>query len=147
MAVESGACGNLYDSVLFGFAEIRNWTFNMGSNNPKFGSSNVTYQQHQRGIAGQKAGTVTFDALFDYDTWDWATANNLQPGTTHTLLLFYHAGTVDYFFVPVRIESIEFNCPIEDGEMVTISVEASTNGRWRYYQNNIHIWTSQAICA
>lgn len=124
MTVKSGKHGK----VAIGSSDvndIRNWKFDMSGNVKTYASSSTS--GHQSTVDGNKAGTVSFELVFDQDE---DIDNTLKVGDQVTLLL--HQDSVRKYTVPVRIDSVGHELNIEDGEPPAVSVEAQTHGAWTY---------------
>lgn len=106
-------------------AEVRNWRFAKNSNNKEWASSSTS--GHMKNVGGMKSGTVTFDVVYDPDD---PIEERMKPGDSVTLIL--HWENSRKYTVPCRIESMEDEVQIEEGEPPTVAVEAQTNGAWTY---------------
>jgi len=107
------------------FAHVRNWRFNMTSNNKKYASTSTG--GHEKTTKGAFGGSVSFDLVLDHDD---RIEERIKVGDQVTLLLYTDA--TNYYSVPVRIASMDNELQIEEGEPPGISVEADCHGAWTY---------------
>ena len=124
MAVESGKNGK----IVLGssdVADVRNWRFAKSGNINSYASSSTS--GHSRTVQGMKSGTLAFDVLVDPDE---PIEDRLKPGDTATLLLYRNE--INHFSVPCRIQSLDDEVQIEEGEPPAVAVEAIAHGAWTW---------------
>lgn len=104
-------------------AEITSWSFNPTANNPSWASS--TSPGFKVRECGVRDGTVSFEGK--YDVTDRIN-ERFQVGDKVIVQLFYNA--TEFFTAPIIIDGITYECDMDDGEVFSFSVDASTDGAW-----------------
>lgn len=106
-------------------AEVRNIRWTLNANVKSYASS--TTGGHTKTVKGQFSGTISFDVVYDPDD---PIEERLKPGDQVTLVAKFDANR--NYSLPCRIESLENELNIEEGEPPTVSCEALTHGAWTY---------------
>ena len=124
MAVISGKNGKITLGAS-DLAEVRNWRFSMNANIKKYASSSTA--GHEKSVKGMFGGTVSAELV--YDPAD-PLEDRLKVGDTATLLCKDNATRT--WTIPVRISTMDHEVQVEEGEPLTMSIEAECNGAWTY---------------
>lgn len=104
-------------------AEIKTWSFNPKSNNPKY-SSNKT-GGYKRTVAGIKEASGQMTGVFD-PADQFITV--IDVGTDVTLKLYLNATL--FYSVPSVIDDYKINVDLDTGEYVSWEGTFSANGAW-----------------
>lgn len=129
MTVESGKNGKITMGSS-DFAEVRNWRFNKTANVKTYASSSTG--GHQKTVKGQFAGTISADLLLDPDD---AIEERIKIGDQVTLELY--RDTTKLYSVPCRINTVDDEVQIEEGEPPSVSFEAESHGAWTYPDDTV----------
>lgn len=104
-------------------AEIRGWSFNPKSNNPKYASNKTG--GYKRTVAGVKEGSGTMSGAYDTAI---PFMGVIEVGTDATLKLYVNATW--FFSVPAVIDDYKINVDVDNGEIVSWEGTFSANGAW-----------------
>lgn len=104
-------------------AEIKSWQMTRTSNNPSW-ASNLS-GGYKVNVSGVKSGTITFEFVYDFNDPIEAV---LKEGDAVTVVLFLDA--TNTISAPCRVDSLELNADMNDGEPIGGTITASTNGAW-----------------
>ena len=106
-------------------AHCRNLTWEITSNNPRFGTSGTA--GHGTSVAGRKDASGS--GSFVHDTDD-PIYDRIKPGDSITLLC-YETATRNWSF-PARVDRISGEIQIDEGGELTTEFDWSSMGAWTY---------------
>ena len=100
-------------------AEVTGWTLERTSNNPAWASSSIPGRKQR--VAGVQDASGTIEGKLDVANTPMG--DGLVEGGSVTLNLYVNA--TQFFVVPALIDSISFECDMDEGEVVSFSAAFS----------------------
>ncbi len=115
-----------------GINDVRDWSFAMAGNNKEYSGSSTP--KHKKTSEGVKSGKLSWNMYF-------ATVEDvfvrLKIGQLTTLIANLDTDAAKFFSIPCRIESMDVKEPIEEGDPVEVSCEATAHGAWVYPNGDV----------
>jgi hypothetical protein len=107
------------------YADIQGWEINLNANPKSYGSSSTA--GHKASVAGVRQCTCSFNAILNTDE---PVYDSLKVGDQLTLLLYEDDSRK--WTVPVTISTMGETVDMDEGELISVPIEAVSNGAWTY---------------